>query len=91
MARDYKYLGKSVRDTRKPGLDSIREVRDIARAIIDNYEAGNISYREAMSEMNLLELAVSRDSDFTGKKKKKAREVVDKYREELMREHYGKK
>ncbi len=83
MARKNIYLGKRV-DTRKKGLDNLREVKGIAEAILRDYKAGRISYRKAMSRLNLLELIVSRDSDFQKRtKKKKARSIVDKFREKL--------
>jgi len=78
------YLGTRVRDTRKKGLDNLREVEGIAEAIIRDYKSGRIGYRKAMSRLNLLELIVSRDSDFQKRsKKKKARSIVDKFREKL--------
>ncbi len=77
------YLGKRVRDTGKPGLDNTREVRGISRAIINDYENNKIPYRTAMSRMNLLELVVSRDSDFQGRAE--ARAIIDKARAKLMR------
>lgn len=80
------YLGKRVEDTRKKGLDSLREVRDIAESIVEDCVSGRISYRTAMSRMNLLELIVTRDRDFQGAKKTKARAIVDHYREKLVEE-----
>ncbi|MCD6301073.1 MAG: hypothetical protein J7L82_03270 [Staphylothermus sp.] len=84
MARSNVYLGKSVKDVNKKGLDSLSEVEGIAKNIIKDYQQERISYRTAISRMNLLELVVSRDSDFKGAKKKKARKIVDKYRAKLM-------
>jgi len=87
MGRDYVYLGKTVRDTGQEGLDSLREVRDIADAIIDNCVSGRISYRKAMSQMNLLELVVTKSKKLKAKGlTSKARAIVDKKREELMEE-----
>ena len=77
------YLGHRVRDTGKAGLDSIREVRDIAKAIRQDYRMGRITRATAMRRLNLLELAVSRDRDFTGRKKSKARRIIDKIREKI--------
>ncbi|MBO8175422.1 MAG: hypothetical protein H0Z18_09210 [Thermococcus sp.] len=79
------YLGKRVRDTGKPGLDNLREVRGIANAIIYDYTHHKIPYRTAMSRMNLLELVVSRDSDFQGRKEAMARNIIDRARARLTR------
>ena len=79
------YLGKRVRDTGRPGLDNLREVRGIANAIIYDYTHHKIPYRTAMSRMNLLELVVSRDSDFEGIKEAQARAIVDRARIRLMK------
>lgn len=79
---EYVYLGKRVRDTGYPGLDSIREVRDIADAIIEDCLSGAIEYRTAMARMNLLELVVAKS--FSGAKEARARAIIDKKREELM-------
>lgn len=75
-------MGDEVRDTGSEGLDSIREVRDIADAIIEDCVAGRISYRQAMSRMNLLELVAAKS--FASGKEQRARQVVDEKRRELM-------
>lgn len=80
---DYVYLGRAVRDRGKRGLDSVVEVEDIAKAIVRDLRSHKISYRTAMSRMNLLELAVTRDSDFWGQKEERARDIIDEYREVL--------
>ena len=80
------YLGKTVPDTGKPGLDQLKEVREICEAIIDDCVSGRISYRTAMSRMNLLELIVVRDHNFTGQKLRKARQIIDSYRDKLEEE-----
>lgn len=79
------YLGKRVKDTGRPGLDNIKEVRGIANAIVRDYKQHRITYRTAMSRMNLFELVVTRDSDFTGRKETIARRIIDQARERLMR------
>ncbi|ABN58502.1 conserved hypothetical protein [Pyrococcus abyssi virus 1] len=81
----YVYLGKRVKDRGKKGLDSIVEVEDIAKAIVNDLKAHRISYRTAMSRMNLLELVVTKDSDFYGRKEKVARDIIDEYREVLKK------
>jgi hypothetical protein len=77
------YLGTRVEDRGKEGLDTISEVADIAEAIIEDCVSGRISYRTAMSRMNLLELVVTRDKDFYGEKEIRARRIIDEKREEL--------
>jgi len=94
MKYDYsknKYLGKRVRDINRPGLDSIREVKDIANAIVKDYQAGKITYRTAMSRENLLSLAVARDRDFKGKKLQEAKRAIEEARRKLRRLRQRKK
>jgi len=79
------YLGKRVRDVRKPGLDSVREVRGITREIIRDYQQHRISYRTAVSRMNLLELVVKKDRDFQGRKEAQVKGIIDRARARLMR------
>ncbi len=83
------YLGETVEDIGKPGLDTLKEVRDICDAIIDDCITGRISYKTAMSRMNLLELVIVTDSRFIGERQRKARDIVDRKREELQRECGG--
>lgn len=80
------YLGKRVKDTGAPGLDKVREVQGIANAIIADYKAGRITYRTAMSRMNLLSLIVKKDHKLAGHKLK-SEEVVEKARERLIKLH----
>lgn len=63
------YLGHRVRDTGRPGLDNPKEVEGITKAILDDYKKGRISYRTAMSRLNLLKLVVKKDKKFHGKRK----------------------
>ena len=70
------YLGHRVPDTGKPGLDSAKEAKAIARAILKDYKSGKIDKRTATSRLNLLELIIKKDSDMRGKKE--AREYIDK-------------
>ena len=83
-SNDNVYLGTKVKDTRKPGLDSIAEVKRICEAILNDYKSGKISYRKAMSRLNLLSLVVKRSKEFTGDKEKNAMDTIDRYREKLM-------
>jgi hypothetical protein len=41
------YLGKSVPDVRRPGLDSPIEVKRICAKILDDYHSRRISYKKA--------------------------------------------
>ena len=81
-------MGKTVPDIGRPGLDKLAEVRGIALRILEDYRCGEISYRKAMSRLNLLSLIVSRDSDFTydEEKKRKAKEFIEYVRRQLMNE-----
>jgi len=86
MARENIYLGKSVKDTGKKGLDNLKEVRGIARRILLDYKKKRINYRTAMSRMNLLTLVVSRDSDFQNPRKKaRAKKIIERYRKRLKK------
>jgi hypothetical protein len=89
MGRRYVYLGKRVRDTGEKGLDSVEECKAIADAIYEDYAEGRISYRKAMSRLNLLELIAEKNSKFTSAEARECREYVDRVREELMAERYG--
>ena len=87
------YLGKVVKDTGKPGLDNLREVRDICRAIIEQFMKGKISYAKAMRRLTFLETTViKRDSKLEGKKRK-AYAIVKKFKQKLrkLREKIEKK
>jgi len=81
---DNVYLGKRVRDIGRPGLDRESEVRGICRAILRDYRKRRISYRTAMSRLNLLELVIQKSSRIPKYKKRKFRRIVDDYRRKLM-------
>ena len=83
----YVYLGKRVPDTGEKGLDSVEECKGIADAILEDYESGRISYKTAMSRLNLLELVAEKNSKFTSSEAVQCREYVDEVREELMAVH----
>lgn len=89
MTGKYVYLGKRVEDRGEPGLDSVEECREIAEAILEDYLDGRISYRTAMSRLNLLELIAEKNSKFTEWEARECRMYVDEIREELMEVHYG--
>jgi len=84
MGRKYVYLGKRVEDVGEEGLDTVEECRAIADAILEDYREGRISYRTAMSRLNLLELIAERNSKFTSYEAAQCRDYVDEVREELM-------
>ncbi|ALM76464.1 hypothetical protein [Thermococcus barophilus] len=87
------YLGKVVKDTGKPGLDNLREVRDICAEIINDYLKGKISYAKAMRRLNFLKTTViKRDSKLEGKKRK-AYAIVENFKKKLrkLREKVEKK
>jgi len=84
------YLGRGcrsppcVRDTGKPGLDNLREVRRIAERILEDVERGRISKRTAHGRFLLLYRLVSgKDRDFRGTKARRAMAIVKKYWERL--------
>lgn len=91
MARENVYLGRSVPDVGEPGLDQIAEVEGICREILEDYRRRRITYKTAMSRLNLLSLVVSRDSDFDSahpRKKARAKAIIEEYRRELQRLRY---
>ena len=77
------YLGHRVPDTGKPGLDNLTEVRRIANAIVRDYKKHRISKRTATSRLNLLKLIVKKDSDFRGRKLKRAYSIIERARERM--------
>jgi hypothetical protein len=85
---DNVYLGKSVPDVRRPGLDSPIEVKRICAKILDDYHSRRISYKKAMSRLNLLELIVQRSGNFSAEEKARLRSSVDDARRRLADERY---
>jgi hypothetical protein len=80
------YLGKRVPDRGEKGLDTLSEVRDICKAILEDYKKKRIPYATAMRRLVFLETTViPRDSKMSGEKKKKALRIVDEYKKRLMR------
>jgi len=84
MGKRYVYLGRRVEDVGERGLDTVEECKAIADAILEDYEEGRISYRKAMSRLNLLELVAEKNSKFTSYEAAECRDYVDRVREELM-------
>ncbi|NJE01834.1 hypothetical protein [Thermococcus sp. JdF3] len=79
------YLGKRVKDTGRKGLDNLREVEDICKAILSDYQRGKISYAKAMRRLVFLRTTVIKRSEKLVGKKPKAYAIVSKYEEKLRR------
>jgi len=74
------YLGKTVRDVGKPGLDHLSEVEGICKAIIRDYKSGKISKKTANGRFSLLyNFVIPRNTKMTAKQKKEARLIVRAY------------
>ncbi|MEM3870962.1 MAG: hypothetical protein QXE05_00130 [Nitrososphaeria archaeon] len=82
------YLGTRVPDIRRPGLDHPREVKGICSKILEDYHSKRISYKKAMRRLNLLELVIEKDANFSEEEKKRLRADVDYFRQVLMDAHY---
>ena len=91
MSRKNVYLGTRVRDIPPKGLSHPREAKQIADAIVQDYRMKKISYKTAMSRMNLLELVVQRNRRFKPSQKERIRWYIDKKRERLKKLRHGKK
>lgn len=87
MARRNVYLGRKVKDVKPRGLTHLKEVRGIARAILRDFKAGRISYRKAMSRLNLLSLVAKKAARKKHVKFKwsTAKRVIDGFRKRLMK------
>jgi len=73
------YLGKRVKDVKKPGLDTLAEVERISKAIINDYKRGRISKKTASGRFaRLHNTIIPKDSKLKGKKRK-AKKIVKKY------------
>jgi len=80
------YLGKTVKDVGKPGLDHLSEVEGICKQIIKDYERGRISKKTANGRFSLLyNFVIPRNSKMTAKQKKEARQIVKAYWEYLSK------
>ena len=80
------YLGHRVRDTGEPGLSSLREVEDICREILEDYEKGRLSKKEASGRFaRLHNTIIPRDKSLRGKVRK-AKAIVKKYWKKLSKE-----
>jgi len=80
------YLGTDPRvpDIGKPGLDSLIEIGWICDAIIQDYEQGKITKKQASGRFaRLHNTVIPRDADFKGLKKKEALEIVEEYWDKL--------
>ena len=87
------YLGKRVEDRRSPGLDTLTEVEDICKAILDDWKKGRISYAKAVRRLVFLKTTVIKRNEKLRGKKRKAYAIVDKYLSRIRkeRERKGKK
>lgn len=73
------YLGKRVKDVRKPGLDSLKEVKGISQAILRDYRSGKIDKKTASGRFaRLHNTVIPKDSKLKGKKRK-AKKIVKEY------------
>ncbi|AFL94724.1 hypothetical protein CL1_0516 [Thermococcus cleftensis] len=79
------YLGRRVKDTGKKGLDNLREVEDICKAILADYQRRRISYAKAMRRLVFLRTTVIKRSEKLVGKKRKAYAIVQRYEEKLRR------
>ena len=85
------YLGKTVPDIGRPGLDSPIEVRRMCSRILEDYHSRRISYKRAVSRLNLLELVVQRSENFSVEEKANLRTSIDSTRRELVRGRYNRR
>jgi len=85
MSRKNIYLGRRVKDTGKKGLDNLREVRDICKAILNDYQRGRIPYAKAMRRLVFLRTTVIKRSEKLVGKKRKAYAIVRRYEERLRK------
>jgi len=79
------YLGKRVKDVGKKGLDSLKEVEGICKAVLNDFKRRKISYRTAMSRLNLLSLIITKSPKFKGLKERRAKKIIDLFRSKLMK------
>ena len=79
------YLGRRVEDTGKKGLDNLREIRDICKAILEDYKRGRIPYAKAMRRLVFLRTTVIKRSKKLVGKKRKAYAIVRRYEKQLRR------
>ncbi|WP_457751048.1 hypothetical protein [Thermococcus sp.] len=77
------YLGRRVKDTGKKGLDNLREVRDICKAILADFKRGRIPYATAMRRLVFLRTTVIKRSEKLVGKKRKAYAIVKDYEKRL--------
>ncbi len=81
----YKYLGKKVKDVGSCGLDTMQELRGIAKAIIKDYKSGEIDKRTAHSRFALLCNIVVPNQVRKGKLPRSARKTCREYWERLKK------
>jgi len=84
------YLGRRVKDTRKKGLDNLRE-EDICKAILEDYKKKKVPYATAMRRLVFLRTTVIKRSEKLVGKKRKAYKIVKKYEDRLRKIRREKK
>jgi len=83
MSRVNVYLGTRVKDRKPKGLSSLREVRDITKEIIEDYESGRISFAKAKRRLVFLRTTVIPRSEKMRGKVRDAKKIVKKAEERL--------
>jgi len=79
------YLGTKVKDIGRKGLDTLKEVEGICKAILKDFKTHKITYAKAVRRLVFLKTTViKRNSKLQGKKKK-AYAIVDKYLKRIRR------
>ena len=79
------YLGTKVKDIGRKGLDTLKEVEDICKAILEDFKKKKIDYAKAVRRLVFLKTTViKRNSKLEGKKKK-AYAIVDKYLKKIKK------
>ena len=77
------YLGHRVRDVSKPGLDSLKEVENICKAILNDYRRGRISAREANGRFARLHNTIIPRTKALKGKVRRAQAIVKRYWKKL--------
>lgn len=78
MAKQYKYLGKKVKDVGSKGLDRVKEYRSILNAIVREAKKGVIKKNTARGRLLLLYRLVDKNEKFKAspKTKQKLKEEI---------------
>jgi hypothetical protein len=73
------YLGHRVKDTGKPGLSTIKECENIAKAIYNDYKRGKLTAKEASGRMARLHNGIIPRTKALRGKIRKAKKAVKKW------------